>query len=309
MIAAPPASWNPHIALLMGRILCLKNYPRYPNIDGTAYIQTVWQQTSNQARFILLENCVDSSIVNKLLDKFDQAAIELQQGVEYGGTTLNQPQIHWADKISFNIERSASFILAAMKAGLGPYVEAKLSKDPSLFHDHFQDPILAHNSLFRYGADMNCAWRFFIMLFKHGANPNKKFHGHSIWEYWLNFMHGMYSDPKEQSWSKEERRQAEDILEVFLHHGADLDATCISDYIFWERVEHESGYRFPKFEFDFDALVKKLGNHFPRAVISEERLSYGRSYPESEDYDGYLSGESEDPDGSAFASDPANHSV
>jgi hypothetical protein len=291
-IAAPPASWNSHIALLMGRILCLKHYPRYPDIDGSTYIRTVWQQTSNQARFIFLNNCVDSSIINTLLDEFHQAAIELQQGVEYRETTLKLPQVHWAGttRHKFIIDGSPNFISAAMMAGLGPYVEAKLTEDPSLLHDHSDhlgDPLLVHAFLSRSHTDISYACCFIIMLLKHGANPNDAFRGPSIWQYWLHIMHVLYINTKEQSWSEEERRKVEDVFEAFLRHGANLYATCTQGRTWWKSVVDETGD-----DYVFGISSKKLREHFPRAVPHR-----------------YLSGESGDSDEPPFASDPAHHSV
>jgi hypothetical protein len=82
-------------------------------------------------------------------------------------------------------------------------------------------------------------------LLEQGADPNEVFEGHTIWEYFIHYIHtfdtSVYILILVRG-SKILKR----LLETFMKSGADLDICCIEDDKIWDRVFNyePSGTRF-----------------------------------------------------------------
>jgi hypothetical protein len=126
----------------------------------------------------------------------------------------------------------------ALKAELSWYLDARIS-DGNLARPGL--PLLAY----AIGLDEWASphYRLKIVWIQHllslGADPNEHYHGYTIWQYFLHYIHGMYETSTQGDHDLGEVFQ---IFQMMLEYGADPLACCVEDDSSWaSAVQLEAG--------------------------------------------------------------------
>jgi hypothetical protein len=75
-------------------------------------------------------------------------------------------------------------------------------------------------------------------LLEQGADPNETFMGHTMWQYFIHYVHTASDNQLHigKGFIAWHRATIKKIVEYFLKKGADLDICCIEDCELWDQV-------------------------------------------------------------------------
>ncbi len=162
-----------------------------------------WYPLTKLAQRIKLAN-LDSQIL--ILEKFDRAAISLQ----------HTSSLHWSN-VYLPFPCKTEFLFMATKAGLHAYMSSKIKANPLLIRCRGGTPLLACVLSNIDSWDKQC--QTIELLLENGANPNDTFEGHTIWHYWIHYLHVYGSD---------DLRKGRYITKLMLVHDVNLNVCCFT---------------------------------------------------------------------------------
>jgi hypothetical protein len=237
--------FDPYLRILMFCVLRLKRLFLFEKLPSENTIQTIDNLWSCMYwQFVQIDNLWSSdcrtrdlAVLCRLLDEFDRAATELSRKAPALGRSIlghwsnrNTPATWESDFLCEAISRKFLFYVAPRFLSNGESVE-RVSGLPLIgFAFLGMRPGLLDESL--------C--RMMEFLLEQGADPNEVFEGHTMWEYFIHYIHT--PDSSELLFARggpSLRKILKGLLETFMKRGAGLDICCIEDDKIWDRVFNE----------------------------------------------------------------------
>ncbi|KAK0106605.1 hypothetical protein ONS96_004226 [Cadophora gregata f. sp. sojae] len=231
------SSWDPQTRLLKSSILCLRNsiWPGPESMEQSVnYVERHWCQLMDHIDDILDDGPVSYEDGTLILNNFDKAAADfalLGCWAQRYTEKFQRKLSHWSECIQQPALPRQGFVHLAAECQLWFCVKHLLENDPSLV-SKLEVPLLAHillsiNPMFvnREGLDKTVQ-----VVLSFSANPNEVFHGYSIWQYWVTFLHtvyrkGSHRSPMFETWRK--------VTIEMIKAGADLNIGCAGGRTVW----------------------------------------------------------------------------
>jgi hypothetical protein len=118
-----------------------------------------------------------------------------------------------------------------------------------------------------YYAEKSNSHRMVEILQEHGADPNKLYLKHTLWEYSLHYAHTRGDGFQSLPWP-ETQDEWQEIFKLMLQYGVDPDVCCLDDCNAWSEVC--CGWENNKYEYwrsdDIAKYLERATRH--RAIIS-----------------------------------------
>jgi hypothetical protein len=137
----------------------------------------------------------------------------------------------------FPIHWETTFLSIASYATVNSYVETKLSTNPHLLEHGTGLPLLGFIFLSHkptspeFGTSGNLD--LLEILLAQGADPNERYEGVTMWQYWVQYMH---CSPSFREIGDETLPALKRIFKSMLNRGVDLHVCCIMDSQIWDNV-------------------------------------------------------------------------
>jgi hypothetical protein len=197
-------NFDPHTSILATRVFAFKTNCHF--IRPLVSIKMSWDSLSSYAW-----NTTNSNSRALLLDEFNRAAVII---VGPGWTRTLFPAA-W----------KVNWLSLAVKHCLFGCVKRQLLEDPLTFQKCPRIPSIAFVLLksddhMRY--DKQIDGDLLNLLLGHGINPNESYRGHSIWRYFIHYLHASGEEWHFTRW-------AFGMIRIMLKHGTDPDICCLED--------------------------------------------------------------------------------
>jgi hypothetical protein len=227
-------------ALLIAYIIAFKRFlVRHPR-DVEAVIDYFFE-ASRYGKFVCPYNLHAQML---LLDEFDRAAMVAYRSAKVTKDERNEfdPSTHWSALI-FSVRWKTTFLSMASYQTVNSYVERKLSTNTRLLEQGTGLPLLGFvflSSKWEYSSVASGTWDLLEILLAQGLDPNERYEGVTIWQYWVHYMHcyDSYGQTGVKMLPAIER-----IFKSMLNCGVDLHVCCIMDSKIWENVYSEEEMR------------------------------------------------------------------
>jgi hypothetical protein len=128
----------------------------------------------------------DFTVPCRLLDEFDRAAIELSHSLHAPGrSTLG----HWSNQ-GLSATWESDFLCEAIRRKLLFYVAPRFLSNGESVERVAGLPLIGFAFLGTHPMFLNESLRRVVkLLLEQGADPNEVFEGHTIWEYFIHYLH------------------------------------------------------------------------------------------------------------------------
>jgi hypothetical protein len=233
--------FDPLLQLIMSYVLRLKRlflFEKLPSENTSQAIDNLWScmcwelAAEFDKSWLSDRRTRDLTVLCRLFDEFDRAATELSHRVHaLRGRTLG----HWSSQ-KFPATWESDFLCEAIRQRLLFYVAPRFLSNGGSVERASGLPLIGFTFLGNHLMPLNESWcRMVEFLLERGADPNEVFEGHTIWEYFIHYIHTfdtLVNILVLVRGSKILKR----LLETFMKSGADLDICCIEDDKIWDRV-------------------------------------------------------------------------
>ena len=183
----------------------------------------------------------NSDILMRLLDECDKILSMHQLKVSTKRPDRIESDLHWSN-LRWPRTWKTDFLCYAVENHLPEYVKAKLASNPYLLKSKSGIPLLAFCFL---SVDLNDVFdlstlEFIEILLEQGADPNELFEGHSVWQYWVHFVHVLVH--RNSDWYiGHALSRLEKIFRLLLRSRVDLSVCCFQYSRIWESVYNIEG--------------------------------------------------------------------
>ncbi|KAF7943099.1 hypothetical protein EAE96_011042 [Botrytis aclada] len=128
-----------------------------------------------------------------------------------------------------------NLLSACVEDIVSPYVEMKITSDPSLIRLKYDPPLVANcfGSLLLEYLSRNSVLRLLVFLLENNANSNEIYHGHSMWKIFLHIVHAKVSL---LGYHDEDFDIIFRAMEIMLQRGADVEVCCIEEKVTWYEI-------------------------------------------------------------------------
>ncbi|KAH8784376.1 hypothetical protein BGZ57DRAFT_757700 [Hyaloscypha finlandica] len=241
------STFDPSLQIIMSYVLRLKRlflFEKLPSSETTIQaINNLWRcmcrplTTKSDELWSSDYRTRDLTVLCRLLDEFDRAATKLSHKVHaLGGSTLG----HWANQ-DLPATWESDFLCEAIKQGLLFYVAHRILSNDESVERVSGIPLIGFSFLGSLSGLLNESLCMVVeFLLEQGADPNEVFEGHTIWEYFIHYIHTTKIQDilfaQIGSFRSGLRKIPKGLLETFMKSGADLDICCIEDDKIWDRV-------------------------------------------------------------------------
>jgi hypothetical protein len=236
--------FDPNLQIIMSYVLRLKRFflfEKRPSENTRGAIGSLWAHMSWQLAKINMSwssdrRRGDSTVPCRLLDEFDRAATELSHSVHaLGGSTLG----HWSN-LGVPATWESDFLCEAIRWKLLFYIAPRFLSNGESVERVSGLPLIGFAFFCIHPTFLDKSLcRVVEFLLEQGADPNEVFEGHTIWEYFIHYIHApdnpeiLFDSAGPRS---RLRKILKGLLETFMKSGADLDICCIEDDRIWDRV-------------------------------------------------------------------------
>jgi hypothetical protein len=247
-------------ALLIAYIIAFKRFlVRHPrDVEVLDY----FFEASRYGKFVCPYNLHAQML---LLDEFDRAAMVAYRSAKVTKDERNEfdPSTHWSALI-FPVRWKTTFLSMASYQTVNSYVERKLSTNTRLLEQGTGLPLLGFiflSSESEYSSATSDTWGLIEILLAQGLDPNERYEGVTIWQYWVHHMHCYYSYGQTGA---ETLPTIKRIFKSMLNCGVDLHVCCIMDSQIWESVYREEEMKRGGLSRDYEFVRRRLINHSKR---------------------------------------------
>jgi hypothetical protein len=129
-----------------------------------------------------------------------------------------------------------SFFAISLYGSLCHYVKKKITTAPGVLTHETGIPLLG----FTFLSKLHWHWlnedlELLENLLALGADPNQKYEGYTLWQYWVHYIHSIGVG----RWNASDRGSLKSIFRCMLNCGVDLDVHCIKDPAIWSKIYRE----------------------------------------------------------------------
>jgi hypothetical protein len=226
--------FDAYLALLIAAVLAFKrNLVKYPRRGK--YVYEYFFEASDHAKSVCPYN-LHAQVL--LLDEFDRAAMVACRSEKLTKNNRAQfdPSTHWS-ALYFPVHWKTTFLSMASYETVSSYVETKLSTNPRLLEQGTGLPLLGFiflsftDDFFLFESSESLD--LLEILLTQGADPNERYEGVTMWQYWVHYMHCQAPYRKTGiEWLPALKR----IFKSMINCGVDLHVCCIMDSQIWGNV-------------------------------------------------------------------------
>ncbi|KAE9379481.1 hypothetical protein N431DRAFT_451335 [Stipitochalara longipes BDJ] len=231
------STFDPVLQLLMCQVLRLKRLSLFKNVglkQVNRVINRIWYRASTICQSYRYWIPIDSlKLQRRLIHEFDREATSLNQNAKILSPNKRELK-HWSNHghpSAWNFD----FLCEAIRCRLLFYVETRIMSNQGLLRRQSGLPLISFTFLASKTVIEQSQLEVLGFLLEQGADPNEIFMGHTMWQYFIHYLH-TYSNVKCVGWDglvHHNRVVIKKILESFTKRGADLDICCIQDDKVW----------------------------------------------------------------------------
>jgi hypothetical protein len=200
-----------------------------------------------------------------LLDEFDRAAMVAYRSEKPTKREFEfDPSTHWSALV-YPVHWKTTFLSMASYETVNTYVETKLSPNTRLLEQGTGLPLLGFIFLsfklnvFLIGTSETLD--LLEILLAQGVDPNERYEGVAMWQYWVHYMHCSASFGKT---GVETLPALKRIFISMLNRGVDLHVCCMMDSQIWENVYPEQEAKGINYTWDCSFTRRQLMDHGKR---------------------------------------------
>jgi hypothetical protein len=225
--------FDAHLALL---IACVVSFKRDLVKDSRSVeiVQAHFYEAARYGKSVCPHN-LHAQIL--LLDEFDRAAMVAYRSAKPTKDEISEfdPSTHWS-ALLFPVHWKTTFLSIASHETVNSYVEMKLSTNPRLLEHGTGLPLLGFSFLSNARSHYSVLSKILDLLeilLAQGADPNEKYEGVTMWQYWVHYIHWGTLDGQSRVKMLPALKR---IFRSILNHDVDLHVCCIMDSQIWENV-------------------------------------------------------------------------
>jgi len=225
------SGFDPHLQLLMSLLLIFKRVLLQQELEPKIILQIIRNHWDNFSVHIwrLGTAISDQETFRVLLNEFDRIATILRQRSGMDEEMHLTPSQHWTSHL-LPASWESNFFCEAITESLFTYIRAEVGSSRVLPPRESGLPFLAF-AFFTNPMNIHVSEKFEMieLLLELGADPNEAFQSHTIWEYFVHYLHAVRYWPPVLAPLKR-------TVRLFLERGVPLDFCCINDPKVWNCV-------------------------------------------------------------------------